>query len=181
MRDSKDSEQSSGMDESKSAERQSRRGDTKSLDEKLNRAIIAMLQKDGRRPFAEIAQKVGVSEGTVRNRVLSLKEKGLLQIVAIVDPVAAQFDMEVMLCLEIAPNANPEAVAERLSALSECVFVLWVSGKYDLMIEVITDSREEFLQFMSREIYGHGDIASVDTMVGLKNFKNQFLLKHDWS
>ena len=59
--------------------------------DKLNRSIIQMLQTDGRMPFSEIANELGVSEGTIRNRIANMKKAGLLRIVAIVDPTAAEY------------------------------------------------------------------------------------------
>ena len=59
--------------------------------DKLNQAIIEMLQTDGRRPYSEIAQALNVSEGTIRNRVAGMKNAGLLRIVAIADPVTAEY------------------------------------------------------------------------------------------
>jgi len=148
--------------------------------DKLNRSIIAMLQRDGRTPFSEIAQELNVSEGTIRNRVSSMKQAGMLRIVAIADPVAAEYNTDAMLGLKIAPGHTPQAVAERLAALPDVVYILWVSGRFDLLVEVVSNDRAGFLNVLDREIYGQPDIASSETMVGLKNFKNQFLLKRDW-
>ena len=58
--------------------------------------------------------------------------------------------------------------------------ILWVSGRYDLLVEVVSNDRDGLLHFLDTEIHGAADIASVETMTGLKNYKNQFLLKSDW-
>ena len=87
------------IDERKLVERQTRQVDKASPEDDLNRRIIAMLQKDGRRAFSEIAQELGVSEGTIRNRVSGMKHAGMLRIVAIVDPVAAEYKTDAMLGL----------------------------------------------------------------------------------
>ena len=158
----------------------SRQPDKSSPDDKLNRSIIAMLQKDGRVAFSEIAQELGVSEGTIRNRVASMKQAGMLQIVAIADPVAAEYKTDAMLGLNVASGYSPQSVAERLARLPDVVYILWVSGRFDLLIEVVSNDREGFLAFLDQEIHGQEDIASAETMTGLKNFKNQFLLKRNW-
>lgn len=139
-----------------------------------------MLEKDGRKPFSEIAQALGVSEGTIRNRVNGMKEAGMLRIVAIADPVAAEYQADAILGLRVASGHTPEAVASRLGANQSVVYVLWVAGCYDLIVEIVSDDRESFLTFLEAEIHGAPDIAEVETMLGLKNFKNQFLLKRDW-
>ena len=157
-----------------------RQPDKSSPDDKLNRSIIAMLQRDGRMAFSEIAQELGVSEGTIRNRVGSMKQAGMLRIVAIVDPVAAEYQADAMLGLKVSPGHTPQAVAERLAVLPDVVYILWVSGRYDLLIEVISNERDGLLIFLEREIHSQHDIASSETMMGLQNFKNQFLLKSNW-
>ena len=168
------------IDQRKFAARSIRQPDKSSPDDKLNRSIIAMLQRDGRMAFSEIAQELGVSEGTIRNRVGSMKQAGMLRIVAIVDPVAAEYQADAMLGLKVSPGHTPQAVAERLAGLSDVVYILWVSGRYDLLIEVVSNERDGFLNFLEQEIHGQHDIASSETMMGLQNFKNQFLLKSNW-
>ena len=169
-----------GIDQRKFTERVTRSADISSPHDKLNKSIIAMLQQDGRMPFAEIAQVLKVSEGTIRNRVNGMKQAGMLQIVAIADPVAVEYSTDAMLGLKIAPGFTPQQVAERLSALPDVVYILWVSGRFDLLAEVVSDERDGFLSFMETEIHSQNDIAAVEIMTGLKNFKNQFLLKRNW-
>ena len=161
-------------------ERLSRQSGVRSPENGLNRSIVAMLEKDGRIPFSEIAQVLGVSEGTIRNRVNGMKQAGMLRIVAIADPVAAEYQSDAMLGLRIAPGNTAAAVANRLGAEQCVVYVLWVAGRYDLMVEVVSDDRESFLTFLETQIHGATDIAEAEIMLGLKNFKNQFLLKRDW-
>ncbi len=168
------------IDERKLVQRVVRQPDKSSPEDALNRSIIAMLQEDGRTAYSEIAQELGVSEGTIRNRVGSMKHAGMLRIVAIADPVVAEYRTDAMLGLKISPGHTPHEVAERLAALSDVVYILWVSGRFELLVEAVCDDHEEFLEFLDREIHGQPDIASVETMTGLKNFKNQFLLKSAW-
>ena len=161
-------------------ERPSQQNGIRSPEDGLNRSIVAMLEKDGRMPFSEIAHTIGVSEGTIRNRVNGMKETGMLRIVAIADPVAAEYQADAILGLRIAPGHTAEAVAKRLGADQCVVYVLWVAGRYDLIVEVVSDDRESFLTFLETQIHGATDIAEAEIMLGLKNFKNQFLLKRDW-
>lgn len=151
-----------------------------SRDDSLNRSIIALLQQDGRMAFSEIAQQLGVTEGTIRNRVGAMKKAGMLRIVAMADPVAAEYKSDAMLGLKVAPGHTVQSVSERLAASDAVVYILWVSGRFDLLVEIVSNDRSEFLNFLDSEIHSQPDIASSETMAGLKNFKNQFLLKRDW-
>ncbi len=168
------------IDSRKLSERPSRLSDIASPHDTLNRSIVAMLQQDGRMPFAEIAAELKVSEGTIRNRVNGMKQTGMLRIVAIADPVAVEYQTDAMMGLKIAPGHTPQQVAERLARMPDVVYILWVSGRYDLLVEVVSNDRDGLLDFLDSEIHGSPDIASVETMTGLKNYKNQFLLKSDW-
>lgn len=143
----------------------------------LNKRIIAMLQEDGRLPYDEIAARLGVSAGTVRNRVTRMREAGLLQIVAVVDPIAVDYETDALLGIRTAPGIAPRQVADRLAAYPAVVYIVWVSGQFDLLIEVVCDEELAFADFLDRVIYGHTDIAHVEVMTRIGMFKNQFLLK----
>ena len=69
------------IDERKFAVRSLQQPDKSSPQDKLNRSIITLLQRDGRMAYSEIAQELGVSEGTIRNRVGGMKQAGMLRIV----------------------------------------------------------------------------------------------------
>lgn len=143
----------------------------------LNKRIVRMLQDDGRLPYDEIAAQLGVSAGTVRNRVGRMREAGLLQIVAVVDPVAVDYETDAMLGIKTAPGVAPQQVADRLADDAAVVYIVWVSGRFDLLVEVVCDEGVEFTDFLNRFIYGHADIAHVEVMTRIGMFKNQFLLK----
>jgi Lrp/AsnC family transcriptional regulator for asnA, asnC and gidA len=152
-----------------------------STSDQLNRAIVRLLQDDGRLPFKTIAETLGVSEGTVRNRVAWMKRAGMLRIVAVADPTAMDYRADAMLGVKVAPGATPAKVAERLAVHPEVVYILWVSGRYDLLVEIVCESDEDFLAFLSEHCFDQDDIASLEVMTGLAMYKNQFLLKQDFA
>jgi Lrp/AsnC family transcriptional regulator for asnA, asnC and gidA len=148
-----------------------------STEDDLNRAIIKMLQDDGRLPYKDIARALDVSEGTIRNRVQSMKQSGALKIVALADPMAIRYQADAMIGIKVAHPATPRQVAHRLSEHGEVVYVLWVSGRYDLLIEVVCETSSAFQQFLEKHCFGHDDIDQIEVMSGIEMFKNQFLLK----
>lgn len=148
------------------------------LDE-LNKNIVKMLQRDGRIPFKEMAEALDVSEGTVRNRVNWMKQSGMLKIVAIADPAAFHYRSDAMLGVKVASSFSPKQVAARLSDLNEVVYAIWVSGRFDLLVEIVTDTEEEFLEFLENQFFDQKDVDGVEVMTCLSMFKNQFLLKRD--
>jgi len=148
-----------------------------STEDDLNREIIRMLQQDGRLPYRDIAVALKVSEGTIRNRVQSMKQSGALKIVALADPMAIRYKADAMIGIKVATPATPREVATRLAELGEVVYVLWVSGRYDLLIEVVCETRGAFQAFLEQHCFGHRDIGTIEVMSGIEMFKNQFLLK----
>ena len=109
----------------------------KTATDEVNRGIISILQEDGRTPYSTIATELGVSEGAIRKRVNRLQEAGALRVVAVVDPLELSYDAYTMLGIRVTADAHPEAVAGRLSDCPGVVYAIWVSGPYDLLIEVV--------------------------------------------
>lgn len=148
-----------------------------STEDGLNRVIIRMLQEDGRTPFKKIAASLNVSEGTIRNRYNRMKSAGQLRVVALADPVAINYRADAMLGIKVGVTHTPQQVGERFSQHSAVVYVLWVSGRYDLLVEVVFETRRAFLEFLEEHCYGREDVAEIEVMTGLEVYKNQFLLK----
>ena len=143
----------------------------------LNQRIVRLLQEDGRAAFDVIGQKLGVSGGTVRNRVARMRETGMLRIVAVVDPVAVDYESDAMLGIKTAPGIAPDAIAQRLDPYPAVVYIMWVSGRFDLLVEVVCDEETELANFLNEHVHGQPDIAHVEVMTRIGMFKNQFLLK----
>ncbi len=152
----------------------------RSPEDELNSRIIAILENDGRTAFSEIAQTLGVSEGTIRNRVNALRDSNMLRIVAITDPVVREYRTDAILGIKVAPGMVPADVAARFDNDARVVFALWVAGRFDLILEIVSDDAHALQHFLEDEIHSAKDIADVEVMMGMKNFKNQFLLKRDW-
>ena len=143
----------------------------------FNRQIIRLLQDDGLTPYDGIGKKLGVSGGTVRNRVARMREAGMLRIVAVGDPVAVDYQSDAMLGIETAPRVPPAAVAQRLDPHPAVIYIIWVSGRFELLAEVVCDEETKLASFLNDHIHGQPDIAHVEVMSRLGMFKNQFLLK----
>ena len=144
----------------------------------LNQQIIRLLQENGRAAYDVIGQKLGVSAGTIRNRVTRMRDAGMLRIVAVVDPVAVDYESDAMLGIKTAPGTAPAVLAQRLEPLPAVVYIMWVSGRFDLLVEVVCDEESELTNFLNGHIHSQPDIAHVEVMTRLGMFKNQFLLKH---
>ena len=136
-----------------------------------------MLQEDGRLPYKDIASHLGVSEGTIRNRVQRMKDANMLKIVALVDPMAIRYKADAMIGVKVSNQSNPAKVADRLAQYNEVVYVVWVSGRFDLLVEVVCESTSAFQEFLQSYCFNNRDILQFEVMTAIEMFKNQFLLK----
>src|SRR5881398_4120649 len=83
----------------------------------VSKAIIEQLQQDGRRSYAAIGKVVGLSEAAVRQRVQRLIDSGVMQIVAVTDPMELGFARQAMIGLTVEGPLEP--VADALAAMQE--------------------------------------------------------------
>jgi Lrp/AsnC family transcriptional regulator for asnA, asnC and gidA len=101
----------------------------------IDRKIIESLQADGRTAFTALARETGVSEAAVRARVRRLKEHGVIEVVAVTNPLMVGFD--VMAMVGIQANSNLEEIADTVSEWDETSYVVILSGSFDLMVEIV--------------------------------------------
>ncbi|WP_352301681.1 Lrp/AsnC family transcriptional regulator [Kineosporia sp. NBRC 101731] len=135
------------------------------LDE-TSKQIIEQLQEDGRRPYAAIGKAVGLSEAAVRQRVQRLLDGGVMQIVAVTDPLQVGFTRQAMIGVRV--DGEIEPVADELSAMSEVDYVVVTAGSFDLLVELVCEDDDHLLDLVSRQIRGLSGVRSTETFVYLK-------------
>jgi Lrp/AsnC family transcriptional regulator for asnA, asnC and gidA len=114
----------------------------------ISRDIIAMLQRDGRCSYTQMARRVGMSEAAVRSRVQALTGAGILQIVGLTDPGNMGFG--VMSLIGVQANHDLNRIAELVSTWPETTYVVISAGSYDLLIEVVCADNAELLLLVER-------------------------------
>lgn len=134
--------------------------------------IIRILQNDGRAAFTAIAKQLGISEGSVRNRVGQLIDSKVLRIIGVADPMALGYDAYAMIGLKVASGHDPQKAAHYFRDRDEVTYVIFVAGRYDLLIEVICETHDQLAMFLREHCYSRDDLASVEPMVGLAMYKN---------
>lgn len=137
-----------------------------------SRAIIAELQQDGRRPYATIAKSVGLSEAAVRARVQRLVDSGVVQIVAVTDPLQLGFARQAMLGVRV--SGDPELVADKLAALPEVEYVVVTAGSFDLLVEVVCRTDDHLLDVVNRQIRPLPGVLGTEAFVYLKLAKQSY-------
>jgi len=99
----------------------------------LDRRILSILRRDARTPYTEIADRVGTSEGTVRNRVDRLTEAGVIERFTVTTRTG---NVKAMIEVSVDMNVDTSAVSERLADWEEVDFVWQVSGEDDIVLVV---------------------------------------------
>jgi Lrp/AsnC family transcriptional regulator for asnA, asnC and gidA len=139
------------------------------LDE-LDRDIIKALRLDGRTNNSVIAAQLGVAEGTIRQRVRKLSEAGVLRVSALVNPEIISEHQLCMIGLKVTESKQLEASAEAVSRLPEVRSVAIVTGRYDLIVEVLVDSNHGLIRFLSESLAVVQGIQSSETFLLLKTY-----------
>lgn len=139
-----------------------------------SKAIIEQLQVDGRRPYATIARAVGLSEAAVRQRVQKLIDAGVMQIVAVTDPVQVGFTRQAMIGLRV--DGDSRRVADELAAIAEVDYVVVTAGSFDLLVEVVCEDDEHLLDLLFSRIRALPSVRSSETFVYLSLRKQLY----DW-
>ena len=137
-----------------------------------SKAIIEQLQQDGRRPYASIAAAVGLSEAAVRQRVGRLVGAGVVQIVAVTDPIQVGFTRQAMIGLRAEGNLEP--VVDALVAMDEVDYVVITAGSFDILAEIVCEDDEHLLSLLNQRIRTIPGVRSTESFVYLKLSKQTY-------
>jgi Lrp/AsnC family transcriptional regulator for asnA, asnC and gidA len=136
-----------------------------------SKKIIEQLQEDGRRPYSTIGRAVGLSEAAVRQRVQRLVESGVVQIVAVTDPLQVGFSRQAMIGIQA--DGDLETLADRLAALPEVDYVVVTAGSFDILVELVCEDDEHLLKLLNSTIRVLPGVQRTETFVYLK-LRKQF-------
>lgn len=140
----------------------------------ISKAIIVALQRDGRRSYAEIGKEVGLSEAAVRQRVQKLIDAGVMQIVAVSDPMQLGFERQAM--IGIKASGDTTVLAEQLAELPEVDYVVLTAGGFDLLVEVVCEDDEQLISLLNARIRALPGIIATETFIYLRLQKQLY----DW-
>ena len=138
----------------------------------VSKAIIEQLQEDGRQSYATIAKRVGLSEAAVRQRVQRLLDSGVMQIVAVTDPLQVGFRRQAMIGIRVDGDLSP--VAEALTRMPEVDYVVTTAGSFDLLVEVVCEDDDQLLQLLTKQIRVLPGVLTTETFVYLKLNKQHY-------
>jgi DNA-binding Lrp family transcriptional regulator len=134
----------------------------------VDRKIIRSLQVDGRRSYVHIAKEVGIDEKTVRRRTTELRDKGIIEITTVTDPVLLGYGAIALCGLTIDISATPSEVAAELAAIEAVDYVVVATGRYDVILEVLCRDQADLLQVIEKQIRAVPAVRSCETFPYLR-------------
>ena len=130
--------------------------------------IINILRK-GYQPNNRIANAMGVSEGMVRRRIQRLKDAGILQVRALIDPDVLERQQLAIIGVNVSESRLLEAKAKEISELEDVLSVSLLSGRYDLFVEVLLDSNCGLVRFLTDGLSSIEGISKTESFLLLKS------------
>lgn len=141
----------------------------------VDRLIVAALQRDGRQSNAEIARLLHVGESTARRRIDRLIRDGVIQVVAVAEPLRVGYTIYALIGLQVQTGRAP-AVAKKLREFPEVTWLAIVAGQYDLMLAAVFEGPSELLRFVTVSLGQIQGITRTETFYILHMVKRAF----DW-
>ena len=142
-----------------------------SVDE-VSATIIGLLQRDGRMSYAAIGKEVGLSEAAVRQRVQRLQDSGLVQIVAVTDPLRLGLGRAAMVGITVAGDL--ETIGDKLEGLPEVTYLVTCAGSFDFLAEIVVRDDDELVDVVSRGIRSIPGVQRAEVFVYLNMRKQTY-------
>jgi len=139
----------------------------------LDRSIVELLKRDGRQSNREVARSLGVSEGTVRNRLRRLFDAKAVQLAAVMSAGVTGRSATAMVRMVVQP-ARARAVAEAAAEWDEISFVGLTAGRYNVVVLVTVRDREELVAFIHGRLGLLGGVNELDTRELVRSVKHRF-------
>ena len=138
----------------------------------VGKRLIEELQQDGRRSYAALAKTVGLSEAAVRQRVQRMVDSGLMQVVAVTDPLQVGFHRQAMIGLRV--EGDLVRVADELAKIDEVDYVVITAGSFDILLELVCEDDDHLLRVLSDRIRVLPGVRDTETFVHLRLAKQTY-------
>lgn len=133
--------------------------------DQTDKKIVWALSEDGRAPFQQIADSLGVSEAQVRMRVKHLTESHTVEVIALINPMGLEYRSMAWVALRAAPGHRVIDLADALARLPNTTYVAICAGRFDIFTEFICRSERELLEVIDNDVRRWPSVASVETSI----------------
>ena len=142
----------------------------------LDHKILARLRENGRAAFRELADELGVAEGTVRNRMNRLIEQDVMRLVAVTNPLALGYRLDCFIGLEV-DFLKIESIVTQLANYEEIRYVGIAIGPYDVIVAGSFVSEDDLLEFLTKKLAKLEGVKRSETSHMLRTLKRTY----DWT
>ncbi len=136
-----------------------------------DRAIIEQLQADGRIPYTRLGTAVGLSEAAVRQRVQRMTDAGVMQVVAVTNPLS--LGLRRMAMIGVHTEGPTDDLAKTLQAMDDIDYLVVTAGAFDMIGEVVVADEAELLA-VTNAIRAVPGVVSTETFIYLDLVKQTF-------
>lgn len=141
--------------------------------DEIDLQIIKFLNEDGRMPFAQIAQRLSVSTGMIRQRYHRLVQEGVLQVVAVTNPLLMGFTTMAHIGVKVEVSRLQE-IADQIASFEEVIYLVLLTGSYDLHIEVVCRDQTHLLDFLTNKLHSVEGIKDTETFICMRIAKEVY-------
>ena len=138
----------------------------------IDKQIISALQGDGRLPYRQLGELIGLSEAATRQRVNRLLDRDVMQIVAVTDPTKVGLRVQAMIGITV--EGDIDVVAERLAAVDTFEYVVVAAGRYDVLVELVCTDTDELLSAVNVYIRSVPGVRTCEILSYLRLVKQTY-------
>ncbi len=142
--------------------------------DKSDLAIVERLSQDARVSNREIAEELGVSEGTVRARVKRMEEEKLIRITAVTNIDRFKDAALAYIWIEVERSGHTKVVAEKLADINELGFVGVMLGRADILVITMVRNAEHLARFVHKRISVIEGVRGTQSTLGVNFVKHDF-------
>ena len=139
-----------------------------------DKAIVEHLSRDARLSNREIAERLGVSEGTVRSRIKRMEEEKQIRLTAVTNIDRFRDAALAYIWVEVERSEQTREVAEKLAEINELGFVGVMLGRSDILAITMVRNAEHLARFV------HKRISVIDGVRGTQSTLGVNFIKHDY-
>ncbi len=139
----------------------------------VDREIIRFLQTDGRMAYSTLGRLIGLSDAATRQRVRRLTARGVIDIVAVTDPVKIGLGYQALLGVTVTDDARK--LAAEIGSMDDAVYIVLTAGRYDLIVELVCTDGDTFVTHVN-------SIRTMDGVMGVETLPYLGITKqtYDW-
>jgi len=140
----------------------------------LDYELIRLLTENGRMPTGELAKKLNITAPTVRYRIKDLEDNGIFKVSGLLNPSKHREMITALVAMSVQSAGKLDQILEKISNLPNVVWAGVVTGRYDIMAQVVcVRGKDELYKFTTETILSIGNVVRSETFLMMKS-------RHNW-